>query len=126
MWNKLTQTDLDGLICVGNEHNEQAEHHVDEEGGEGVKIDSAEKPNHVAFLPYVQKGGVHVVPVNERKQAFGHFIKRPKLQEPPGKHRWGIIYSSSQCEVTHSCGLVLCHGEAQAQSIHRNSSRGRS
>lgn len=47
---KVTQTDLDCLVGVSDESDEQAEHHVYEEGDEGVEVNSAEKPHHVAGL----------------------------------------------------------------------------
>ncbi len=77
----MTQTDLDGLIGAGNESDEEAEHHVNEEGDEGVEVDSAEQPHHVALVPHLQEGGVHVVPIDEREEAFCHFVKRSKLQK---------------------------------------------
>lgn len=61
----MTESDLDSLVRVSNESDEQAEHHVDEERDEGVKVESAEKPHHVALVSYLQEGAVHVIPINE-------------------------------------------------------------
>lgn len=75
----MTQTDLDGLIGVSNHSDEQAEHHVDEEGDEGVEVKSAEKPHHVALVSHLQEGGVHVVPVDEREETLCHLVERSEL-----------------------------------------------
>ena len=77
----MAQTDLDGLVGVSNESDEEAEHHVDEEGDEGVEVKSAEQPHHVALVSHLQEGGVHVVPVDEREEALCHLGKRPELEK---------------------------------------------
>lgn len=61
----MSQSNLDGLIGVSDESDEEAEHHVDEQGDERVEVESAEEPHHVAIFPQHQKGGVHVIPVDE-------------------------------------------------------------
>lgn len=76
---RVSWTDLDGLIRVGNDSDEQAEHHVDEEWDEGVKVKSAEQPHHVVLVPHVQEGGVHVVPIDEGEEALSHFVKCSEL-----------------------------------------------
>ncbi len=78
---QVTQTDLNGLIGVSDKSDEQAEHHVDEEGDEGIEVESAEKPNHVALVSHLQKGGIHVVSIDEREEALCHFVKRSKLEK---------------------------------------------
>lgn len=83
-------TDLDGLIGVSNESDEQTEHHVDEEGDEGVEVKSAEKPHHVALLSHLQEGGVHVVPIDEREEALSHFVECSEL----GKNNCHVLYFS--------------------------------
>lgn len=84
----MTQADFDGFIGVGDESDEQAEHHVDEEGDEGVKVESAEKPHHVALVSHPQEGGVHVIPIDEREKALCHFVKCSKL----GKNKQTLMY----------------------------------
>lgn len=79
MRGQVSQADLDGLIGVSNESDEQAEHHVDEERDEGVEVKSAEKPHHVALVSHLQKGGVHVVPVDEREEALRHLVECSEL-----------------------------------------------
>lgn len=70
---------LDGGVGVGDDGDEKAEDHVDEEGYEGVEVDPAENPNKAALLVHVLKGGEHVVPVDEGEQALRHRVQRPKL-----------------------------------------------
>lgn len=70
---------LDGFIGVCYQRDEEAEHHVDEEGDEGVEVDSAEKPHNVGFTPQLQEGGVHVVPIDQREEALGHLVQCSKL-----------------------------------------------
>lgn len=49
----MTQTDLNGLVGVCDESNEQAQHHVDEEGDIRVEVESAEEPHHVALVSHL-------------------------------------------------------------------------
>lgn len=49
----MNQTNLDGLVGVCDESDEQAEHHVDEEGDIRVEVDSAEEPHHVALVSHL-------------------------------------------------------------------------
>lgn len=79
--NMCTQADLDGFVGVSDESDEQAEQHVDEKRDEGVEVESAEKPHHVAFVFHPQKGAEHVVPIYEREETLCHFVKRSKLKE---------------------------------------------
>lgn len=84
-------TDLDCLIGVGNEGDEQAEHHIDEEGDEGVEVKSAEKPHHVTLVSHPQESGVHVVAIEEREEALCHFVQRSKLKTL--KKKFPMIFS---------------------------------
>lgn len=77
----LQHTNFDGFIGVGDESNEQAENHVNEQGDEGVEVEPAEEPNHVAVVSSFQKGGVHVIPVNEGEEAFCHFAQCAELED---------------------------------------------
>jgi len=72
---------LDGLVGIGDEGDEEAEHHVDEEGDEGVEVDAAEQPQHVRLVPHLLEGGVHVVAVDQREEALRHLVQRPELVE---------------------------------------------
>lgn len=76
----MTRTDLDGLIGVSNESDEEAEHHVDEEGDEGVEVKSAEKPHHVAPVSYLLESDVDVVPVDEREEALCRLVEGSELE----------------------------------------------
>lgn len=71
---------LDGGVGVGDDGDEKAEDHVDEERYEGVEVDPAENPDKAALLGHVLKGGEHVVPVDEGEQALRHRVQRPKLR----------------------------------------------
>lgn len=79
-WWFKSLTDLDGLIGVCDESDEQAEDHVDEEGDEGVQVEPAEQPHHVALIPHLLKGGVHVVPVDEWEEALCHLVQSSELE----------------------------------------------
>lgn len=76
----MTQTDLDGFVRVSDESNEQTEHHVDEDRDEGVEVESAEEPHHVGLVSHLQKGGIHIVTVDEREEAVCHFVQSSELQ----------------------------------------------
>lgn len=65
-------TNLDGLIGIGDEGDEEAEHHVDEERDEGVEVESAEQPHHVALVSHVQEGGIHVISIDQREETLSH------------------------------------------------------
>ena len=71
---------LDGLVGVGDEGDEEAEHHVDEEGDEGVEVDSAEQPHQVRLVPHGFEGGVHVVAVDEREETLRHLVQGSELE----------------------------------------------
>lgn len=68
----LQVTNLDGLIGIGDESDEEAEHHVDEERDEGVEVDSAEQPHHVALVSHLQEGGEHVVSIDQWEETLSH------------------------------------------------------
>lgn len=72
-------TDLDGLVGVGNQRDEEAEHHVDEDGDEGVEVKSAEKPHRVTCVSHTQEGAVYVVAIDERKEALRRLGQCSKL-----------------------------------------------
>lgn len=48
----LTQAQkyLDGLVCVGDEGNEEWQDHVDEQGDEGVEVSPAKEPHQSIFV----------------------------------------------------------------------------
>lgn len=71
---------LDGVVGVGDEGDEEAEDHIDEERDKGVEIDPAEHPHQLALLLHVLEGGVHVVAIDQGEQALGHRVQRPKLK----------------------------------------------
>ena len=75
------KANLDGLIGVCYKSDEEAEHHVDEEGDEGVEVKPAEQPHHVALVSHLQEGVVHVVPVDQREEALGHLVQRTELEK---------------------------------------------
>lgn len=61
---------LDGLVGSCDEGNEQRQHHVYEEGDEGVQVDLAEQPHHRAGLLHLGERHKHVVAVNEGEEAL--------------------------------------------------------
>lgn len=60
----------DGVVCSGDQSDEEGEHHVDEQRDEGVKVDLAEDPHQRAALLHLSKRHKHVVSVDERKQTL--------------------------------------------------------
>lgn len=66
----LSGRHLDGVVGVGDDCDEEAEDHVDEERHKGVEVDSAEDPHHAALVHHVLEGGKHVVSVDQREQAL--------------------------------------------------------
>lgn len=77
----LKCTNLDGLVGVGDESDEEAQHHVDEERDEGVEIEPAEKPDHVALVSHLEEGSIHVVPIDQWEQTLAHLCKWPELEK---------------------------------------------
>lgn len=60
--------DLDGVIGTGDERDEEAQHHVDEEADEGVKVDLGEEPDEAAaalLRLHRRKRHKHVIPIDE-------------------------------------------------------------
>lgn len=70
---------LDGLVGAGDEGDEEAEDHVDEEADEGVQVDLAEEPHQVTVLLHLGEGDEHIVPVDEREEALRHHGKGAEL-----------------------------------------------
>ena len=62
----------DGVVGSGDECDEEGQHHVDEEGDEGVEVDLTEDPHQGAAPLHLSKRHKHVVPVDEREQALGN------------------------------------------------------
>ena len=87
---------LDGFIGVGDEGDEEAEHHVDEEGDEWVEVDPAEQPHQVRLVPHGFEGSVHVVPVDEREETLCHLVQGPELEGDSDGRHWGypILHAS--------------------------------
>lgn len=79
---------LDGAVGVGDDGDEKAEDHVDEERYEAVEVDPAEDPNQAALLLHVLEGGEHVVPVDQREQTLRHRVQRPELQPKEGVNHY--------------------------------------
>ena len=131
LWNDCTRTDLDGLVGVSDESDEEAEHHVDEEGDEGVEVEPAEEPHHVAPVSHLQEGGVHVVPIDEGEEALRHLVESSELEEKRfddevNEVKGDLLGHADTWHRTIIIFCVLCHDEAQGRSSRRNSSRGRS
>ena len=71
---------LDGLVRPGDKGDEERQHHVDEEGDEGVEVDLAEDPHQRAAALQAGEGHEHVVAVDEREQTLGHTGQSPELR----------------------------------------------
>lgn len=61
---------LDGLVGSCNEGDEQRQHHVYEEGDEGVQVHLAEQPHQRAGLLHLSERHKHVVAVDEGEEAL--------------------------------------------------------
>lgn len=68
-----------GVVGSGDERDEEGQHHVDEEGDEGVEVDLAEDPHQRATVLHLSERDKHVVPVDQRKQALRHHGQGAKL-----------------------------------------------
>lgn len=75
----MVESYLNTLISICDESYEKAEHHVDEERDERIKVDPAEKPHHSVLLLELGKRREHVVPVHQGEEAFGHAAQTLKL-----------------------------------------------
>lgn len=74
-----TQKYLDGLVGVCDEGDEERQHHVYEEGDEGVEVRSAEEPHQSVFVLQLGKRSEHVVTIQQGEQAFCHTTEAFKL-----------------------------------------------
>jgi len=72
---------LDSLVSSGDERDKQRQHHVDEEGDEGVQVHLAEQPHQSAALLHLRERHKHVVPVDEGEEALGHHGQRTELRD---------------------------------------------
>lgn len=68
-WFEVTSY-LDGLVGSCDESDKQRQHHVDEEGDEGVQVHLAEQPHQGAALLHLRESHEHVVPVNQGEEAL--------------------------------------------------------
>lgn len=66
------RTNLDGLVGAGDQSNEEAEDHVDEEADKSIQVELAKEPHQVAVLLHCGKGHKHVVPIDEGEEALRH------------------------------------------------------
>ena len=83
---------LDGVVGVGDDGDEEAEDHVDEERDKSIEVDPAEHPHHAALLLHVLKGGKHVIPVDQREETLRHGVQGPKLKPKKGQERRRVIF----------------------------------
>lgn len=72
-------THLDGLVGVSDEGDEEWQHHVDEQGDEGVEVPPAEEPHQHVRVLQLSKGGEHVVAVQQGEQTLGHATQALEL-----------------------------------------------
>lgn len=72
---------LDGVVGVGDDRDEKAEDHVDEERHKGVEVNPAEDPHHAVLVLHVLEGGKHVVSVDQGEEALGYSVQGPELRQ---------------------------------------------
>lgn len=70
---------LDGLVGIGDEGNEERQHHVNEQRDEGVEVRAAEEPHQRVFVLQLGEGGEHVVAVQQGEQTLCHATQALKL-----------------------------------------------
>lgn len=58
------------VVGSSDECDEKGQHHVDEEGDKGVKVDLAEDPHQRTALLHLRKCHKHVVAVYQREEAL--------------------------------------------------------
>lgn len=71
---------LDHLVGAGDEGDEERQHHVDEQGDEGVEVGPAEVPHQAVLVFELREGGEHVVAVQQREQTLGHAVQLLELE----------------------------------------------
>lgn len=90
---------LDGFIRVGDEGDEERQHHVDERWDERVEVRPTEEPHQGVLVLQLGEGGEHVVAVQEREQTLGHTTQLLKLEgrSRNGGHRRISEWNFSLC-----------------------------
>lgn len=87
---------LDGVVGVGDDCDEKAEDHVDEERHKGVEVNPAEDPHHAVLVLHVLEGGKHVVSIDQGEQALRHRVQGAELRQ----REEGIFYFSAKVALT--------------------------
>lgn len=75
----IDKTYLNGFVSVHDDRNEKTEYDVDVEADERVEVDATEPPEHGRFERHHGESRVHVVSVDESKQALRRAGERAKL-----------------------------------------------
>jgi len=76
----------DGVVGPGDEGDEERQHHVDEEGDEGVQVHLAEDPHQRAAVLHLREGDEHVIAVDQGEQTLGHHGERAELHTHTHTH----------------------------------------
>lgn len=77
---------LDSLIRVGDEGDEERQHHVDEHWDEGVEVGSAEEPHQIVLVLQLGEGSEHVVAIQQGEQALRYTTQLLKLERWKRRH----------------------------------------
>lgn len=101
---KPRQKYLDGLIGVGDEGDEKRQHHVDEQGDEGVEVGPAEEPHQSVFVLQLGEGGEHVVAVQQGEEALCYTTQALKLEIR--ERRQTGLHESRKCCYTVNTSAV--------------------
>lgn len=78
---------LDGLVGSCDEGDEEWQHHIDEEGYEGVQVHLTEQPHQRAALLQPRECHEHVVAVDEGEQTLRHHGQRSELRGNESRFR---------------------------------------
>lgn len=107
-----TNSNLDGLVGSCDEGNEQRQHHVYEEGDEGVEVDLAEQPHQRAGLLHLGERHKHVVAVDEGEEALGHHGQGAELRDrEPASDRGNTRRGDDTETKKRVCSLNVQHDE---------------
>lgn len=66
----MSLTNLDCLVGIHDDGDEETQYHINEEGDEGVEVDTGEPPNHRVLARGGGEGGKHIVSIDEGVQAL--------------------------------------------------------
>lgn len=98
---------LDHLVGAGDEGDEERQHHVDEQGDEGVEVGPAEVPHQAVLVFELREGGEHVVAVQQREQTLGHAVQLLELERSEVVEKHGGSLKEKKCNHELSASSLM-------------------